>query len=129
MEIPKDDATETMENSEDADSQEELMSIENYRELNEQLTEVAMEAEKSIVQIMGIGQNENWVASQYTSSYQTTGLIVADNGPELLILTEYSDIRDAGLFRVVFADGTKHEAVMKQKDGNSNLAIFSVAKS
>lgn len=129
VEIPKDDATETMENSEDADSQEELMSIENYRELNEQLKEVAMEAEKSIVQIMGIGQNENWVASQYTSSYQTTGLIVADNGPELLILTEYSDIRDAGLFRVVFADGTKHEAVMKQKDGNSNLAIFSVAKS
>ena len=129
VEIPKDDATEAVEGSEDAASQEQLMTIENYRELNEQLTEVAMEAEKSIVQVMGIGQDENWATGQHASSHQTAGLIVADNGPELLILAKYSNIKDAGLFRVVFADGTEHEAVMKQKDGNSDLAIFSVAKS
>lgn len=128
VEIPKDDIAESVEDVEELSTQEQQMTIENYRELNEQMAEVASEAEKSIVKVTGIRQDENWESEQQVSPRYTVGLIVADNGPELLILTGYSDIKGAELFRITFADGTEHEAVIKQKDGNSDLAVFSVTK-
>lgn len=128
VEIPLDDENAETETPEVTDSTEQELTIQNYRELNEQLEAVALEAEKSIVQVTGIRQDENWASGQNATLHQISGLIVADNGPELLILTRYSDMKEAELFRVKFADSTEHEAVMKQKDGNSDLAIFSVAK-
>lgn len=128
VEIPKDDIIGEEDVSDEDSGQQAIVTIEDYRELNDQMNQVAIEAEKSIVRITGIKQDENWGNGQHSFLYQTTGLIVADNGPELLILTNYSDIKEAELFRVTFADGKQHEAVMKQKDGNSNLAVFSVAK-
>jgi serine protease Do len=53
---------------------------------------------------------------------------VGDNGRELLILSTYSDMKDMQLYRVEFADGESHEAVLKQKDASNNLAVFSVSK-
>lgn len=107
---------------------EKELTIESYRELNLLLGQVATEAQKSIVHITGIKLDENWVTGKIEASYHTSGLIVADNGRELLILTNYSDVKNGQLFQARFADDTSHEAVLKQKDKNTNLAVFSVAK-
>ena len=129
VEIPQDDELEETVQSEPEEVTSQVLTVEDYRDLNEVLIQVAAEAEKSVVLMTGIQQDEGWLTEQDSAAYQTSGLIVADNGRELLILANYSDMKDAQLFQAKFADGSVHEAVMKQKDGNINLAVFSVAKS
>lgn len=129
VEIPMDEETDKIEEAESVEAAEYEMTIQSYQELNEALGEVAKEAQKSMVQVTGILQGESWIGDMDSSSHVTSGLIVADNGRELLILTNYTSMRDMQLFQVEFADGTRHEATMKQKDSNIDMVIFSVARS
>ena len=130
VEIPKDEEAEEVTQPETVTElvQQEL-TMEDYRELNQVISEVAAEAKKCVVQVTGIAQDGSWANEQDSGALQSAGLIVADNGRELLILMNYSSVKSASLFQVEFADGTDHEAVLKQKDGTIDLAIFSVAKS
>lgn len=137
VEIPNEDEIKEDEDLEAVQSEvvepvQQKLTIENYFQLNDALNQVSYEIEKCIVVINGISQDASWgdMQSQLGEPiYQTSGVIVADNGRELLILSNYSSMKQAHLFQVKFIDGTEHEAVMKQKDGNTDLAIFSVAKS
>lgn len=129
VEIPDDDEIVDDEPVIQESTEEQVLTIDSYRELNVLLGEVATEAQKSVVHVSGIAQDQNWITGIDKPSTQTSGLIVADNGRELLILTNYSSMKEAQLFKVEFADGSVHEAVMKQKDGTTDLAVFSVAKS
>jgi len=129
VEIPEDEEKEEAALQEEARPEERELTIENYRELSSALKDVVREAKKSVVSVTGIKQDEGWLTGDADSYVKTFGVIIADNGRELLILTNYSSIEAADLFRVTFADGSEHEAVRKQEDGNSDMAIFSVAKS
>ncbi len=129
VEIPKDDEIIEEEPIVQDSTEEQELTIDSYRELNVLLGEVVSEAKKSVVHVSGITQDQSWITGINKPSSQTTGLIVADNGRELLILTNYSSMKEEQLYKVEFSDGSVHEAVMKQKDGTTDLAIFSVAKS
>ena len=100
-------------------------TVADYRELQSELSGLIKETEKKVVTISAIAQGDSWLS---TNIKKTTGVIVGDNGREFLILTTYSEMKDMQLFRVTFVDGTTHEAVLKQKDANNNLAVFSVSK-
>ena len=97
----------------------------DYRELQNALSDVIKEADKKIVTITGIKQGESWKTGNVK---ELTGVIVGDNGRELLILSTYSSAKDLQLFRAEFADGSVHSAVIKQKDKTNNIAVFSVSK-
>lgn len=130
VEIPKDEEAEEVTQPEaDTEALQQDLTIEDYRELNQVISEVTAEAQKCVVKVTGIAQDGSWANEQNADALQSAGLIVADNGRELLILTNYSSIKNASLFQVEFVDGTDHEAVLKQKDGTTDLAIFLVAKS
>lgn len=102
-----------------------LHNISDYRELQNAFMGVIKEAQKKVVYVKGIEQGQNWNDAQ---AKETTGVIVGDNGRELLILSIYSDMKDMQLYRVEFGSGESHEAVLKQKDASNNLAVFSVSK-
>lgn len=106
---------------------EKDLTIQDFYTLNNELKKVADEAGKSVVEVIGIVENADWTAEQGASSV-TAGLIVADNGRELLILADYSSMKDTQLFQVQFSDGSQHQAALKQKDSNLDIAIYSVAK-
>ncbi|MBO5522839.1 MAG: serine protease, partial [Roseburia sp.] len=57
---------------------------------------------------------------------QASGIIVAENGRELLILTERKVIADVEEIYVTFIDDSQVEASMKKYDGNTGIAILSV---
>lgn len=99
--------------------------ISDYRELQRALMQKIEEAQKEVVCVKGIEQGESWSDAK---GKETTGLIVGDNGRELLVLSTYSGMKNMQLYRVEFVDGSTHEAVLKQKDANNNLAVFSIAK-
>ena len=104
------------------------LTIDDYYVLNNELKQVANEAQKSVVVVSSIEESSIWTGSQSGVISNTSGLIVADNGRELLILAKYSPLKSLQFFRVEFADGSLHQASFKQKDANLDIAIFSVAK-
>lgn len=129
VEIPQDEEHEITEEPTVSEPVECELTIENYKELSKALSQVVREAKRSVVLLTGIQQDESWGNNFDSDFAQTYGFIVADNGRELLILANYSSMKDAQLFQAKFSDGSEQEAAMKQKDGNTDLAVFSVAKS
>ncbi len=118
-----------------ADQQEEssvtkdsLLTIDDYYVLNNELKQVAQEARESVVVVSSIEDSGNWSGNKNGVVNSTSGLIVADNGRELLILAKYSPLKSAQFFQVEFADETLRQASFKQKDANLDMAVFSVAK-
>ena len=53
----------------------------------------------------------------------------ADNGKELLILAGIKSILDAESLEIVFANGDSYDAVIKEEDYNTGLAVLSITKS
>lgn len=104
---------------------EVMHEIADYRELQNALMDVIKEAQKKVVYVKGIEQGQSWSDAKVK---EVSGVIVGDNGRELLILSIYSDMKEMQFYRVEFVDGASHEAVLKQKDASNNLAVFSVSK-
>ena len=64
----------------------------------------------------------------YESSGQRTGVIVADNGKEYLILVETEGLEDAEEFHVTFCDDTLLTAQIKRKDPISGFMVLAIER-
>ena len=58
---------------------------------------------------------------------QISGLIVANNGQNLFILTEYRVVENVERIQVTFYDGTMVDAIYQRHDGNTGLTILRVS--
>lgn len=104
------------------------LDIEDYSSLYSALSDVAREVQKSMVTVMGITSDVDWFNNVYENEGTVSGVIMADNGRELLILANYNAIKDAEIMKIRFRDGKEYEASLKKRDPNTNLAILSVSK-
>ncbi|HKM20926.1 MAG TPA: trypsin-like peptidase domain-containing protein [Lachnospiraceae bacterium] len=102
------------------------LEIDDYKILSEKLHGVATEAGKSMVTVTGLSSDMDWFMNSYENENQTSGLIVADNGKELLILAHKNVIENAESIQVTFCDGTEVAATNKKVDPNTGLAIVAV---
>ncbi len=105
------------------------LEITDYQKLQNKIYAIGEEQNQSIVTVTGVKSDMDWFNTPYESSGQASGVIIANNGQELLILTEKKVITDAQAIRVTFMDGTIVNAVLKQYDGNTGVAVLSVALS
>ncbi len=80
----------------------------------------------SMVTVTGVTSDVDWLNDTYESEVQTYGVVVESNGREYLILTDRDTIKQAENILVTFSDGTQAEAVIKQADRQTGLAIISV---
>lgn len=101
----------------------------DYQKLQNKIYAIGEEQNKSIVTVTGVKSDMDWFNTPYESSGQASGVVIANNGQELLILTEKKVITDAQAIRVTFVDGAIVNAVLKQYDGNTGVAVLSVALS
>ena len=104
------------------------LGVDDYNSLYNALSGVAREVKKSMVTVVGITSDVDWFNNVYESEGAISGIIVADNGRELLILANYSAIKDAEILKICFCDGMEYQAFLKKRDLNTDLAILSVAK-
>lgn len=102
------------------------MTVEDYENLYTTLYEVAVEAEKSIVNVTGVSSDVDWFQNTYQNTNQAAGLIVADNGKQLLILVNRTVADQAQHINVEFADHTTAEAMLRKYDSNTGLAVIGV---
>ena len=105
------------------------LGVEDYLSLLGNVKEVAKQARKSIVTVVGVTSDVGWLDNEYESEGAVSGVIVADNGKELLILANINSIKDADSIKIAFADGQEYPASMKKKDNNTGLAVISISKS
>ena len=108
---------------------QESLSIADYQTLQNQLYAIGSQANHSIVTVTSVVSNTDWFHNSYESEGQGSGVIIQENASEVLILTEQKVITDPSRITVTFIDGTTAGAVMKKYDGNTGIAVLSVARS
>ena len=105
---------------------EKNLDVSDYKQLYTQISRVAFEARKSLVTVTGIYPDTDWFQNPYEQNRATSGLLVADNGKELLIIAQTQAIRNAESVTVTFIDGTEHKASVKKTDHNTGLTVVGV---
>ena len=101
--------------------------VTTYRELYGALSEVARSTAQSMVGVAGISADYDWFNDPYETSGRTSGVIVADNGKETLILCCGADVLKAQRLQVTFADGTQAPAQIKGEDAVCGIAVLTVS--
>ena len=104
------------------------LEIGDYQKLYRNMYTVAKTfADHSMVTVTGVVSDVDWFDNTYENQGQTAGLIVADNGKELLILVDAAAISQAEELEVSFYSGRSVSASLKGKEEETGLAILSVA--
>lgn len=110
-------------------SAEETMPLEPlkpYQTQYEELYKVYREVESSMVTVTAVHSDVDWFNNTYQSEGMTAGVIIANNNRELLILSRKSSLNGAETIRISFCDGMEADAVIKQYDKNTDLAVLAV---
>lgn len=107
----------------------ETMTLEDYQGLQNEMYAIGREANRSIVGVTGVKSNTDWFNNAYESKGQGSGIIIADNGQELLILTERKVLSGAQSIYVTFVNDTSVEASVRKYDGNTGIAVLCVPNS
>lgn len=103
------------------------LNVSDYQKLYADMYQVVQEASRCLVTVTGVTSEMDWFDNPYENKGQTTGMIVAENGKELLILTEKEIVEQAESTHVTFCDGARAAAELKQADATTGLAVISVS--
>lgn len=102
------------------------LSLDNYKQLYTALATYVYELKQSMVTVTGVSSNLDWLNNLEESKNQASGVIIANNGKELLILVDYTPLQKAESLSLSFHNGLQVEATVKGKDPTTNLAVLAV---
>lgn len=102
------------------------LNLDNYKQLYASLSEFVSELNQYMVTVTGESSNVDWFNNVQVSKNQASGVIIANNGKELLILVDYTPLQKAESLSLVFYNGVQAEAVVKEQDTTTNLAVLAV---
>lgn len=100
--------------------------LEPYQMQYEELYKVYQEIASSMVTVTAVHADVDWFNNTDQSEGTTAGVIIANNNRELLILSRKSSLDNAQIIRVSFCNGVEADAVIKQYDENTDLAVLAV---
>lgn len=128
--IPDDEEPETQP-AEDAQAevvQPPDLDAESYKEIMKSVYEISKEANKSVVFIQPVRADAALSSDGSGTENSAAGIIVADNGQELLMLCENTICAESEKWTVTFADNSEYGVSLKKQDKNSGLAVFAVPR-
>ncbi len=99
----------------------------NYGELYSAMSSYVEELSRYMVTVTAVTSNIDWFNNVEESSNQTSGIMIQENGMELLILTDATTLQKAESLILTFDNGAQADARIKQTDSYTNLAVLSVA--
>lgn len=102
------------------------LNVSNYRQMHSALAEYAKTLQKTMVTITGIRSRVDWFNDVNESTNRSSGVIIANNTKELLILTDFTPLEKAERLHVTFCNGAETMAELKRKDPSTNLAVISI---
>lgn len=104
------------------------LNVDSYQILYDRLYERAQEANSFLVTVTGVASTMDWFQNEVENENTTSGVILADNGVEILVLAYANDLPDAQSYRITFCGEKPVEAQLKEKSSKTGLGIFSVRK-
>lgn len=122
--IPQDEQQE----EEQVQEQKTVLTTETYQEMLNNLKQVSGEVRKSVVEIRGAVTEEEFSKDQDDKEKSISGMIVADNGQELLILAGELPVKDAKIIRVTFSGDSQCDAILKSRDAGLGLCVYAVQR-
>ncbi|MGE9882737.1 S1C family serine protease [Blautia obeum] len=124
--IPQDeDEVEGEEENQDQEQTEPvILNDDSYRQMQQELKAASVKAGKSMVEI--VGWTESQGEAKEASGNNISGLIVADNGRELLVLGKKIPEEEAEKLQIVFCDGQSYPASLKKSDSILGFGIYAV---
>lgn len=102
------------------------LTLKEYGKLYGELQSLAEEASKSLVEVTTVSNGVDWFNEDYENRNQSVGMIIGDNGVELLILTRYSGVEGCDGIHITFSDDSEASAVLKKYDLITDLGVISV---
>ena len=129
--IPQDEQQEkdqTQQEEEQVQEQKPVLTTETYQEMLNNLKQVSGEVRKSVVEIQGAVTEEEFSKDQEDKEKSISGMIVADNGQELLILAGELPVKDAKIIRVTFSGDSQCDASLKSRDAGLGLCVYAVQR-
>lgn len=109
-----------------------VLNKDNYRQIYNALSVYVQELNHSMVTVTGVSSNIDWFNNTEESARQSSGVIIANNGKELLVLVDYTPLRNAESLTMTFSflDGSSGPAyqipvVLKAQDSTTDLAVLS----
>lgn len=109
--------------------QPQPLDADSYRQMQQSLTSIGVKANRSVVEIAGVLEDQDWTVESKDYKNSVSGLIVADNGRELLVLGKSTVAKDAKELKIVFNNGQAYPAALKKNDGNLGFGIYAVNRS
>ena len=109
-------------------SQPEI-GLEEYRQLYKDMLAVAEKPKRALVTVVGSSREMDYLNQNYENQKQISGLLAADNGQDLFILTEYRVVENVERIQVTFYDGSTVDAIYQRHDANTGLTILKVGLS
>lgn len=102
------------------------LSRDNYKQLYLAMSDYVEELNHYMVTVTGVTSNIDWFNNVEESRNQSFGVIIFNNGRELLILADYSPLNNAESLTLTFYNGVQAAAQLKEVDSTTNLAVISV---
>ena len=131
--LPEDDMENTDQKDDTKDEPEKViiekpatMDLAEYQALQNKMYAVGREADKFIVSVTNVKNDTDIFNTPYENKGIGSGVIIADTGEYLLILTEKKTIQGATSIRVTFVDDQTVKAELQQYDGNTGIAVLRV---
>ncbi|MBQ7066190.1 MAG: serine protease [Lachnospiraceae bacterium] len=107
-------------------SESKEISVEDYGNVYESLYELSSKSEDFMTTVTGVTQDTNWLQETFENENSISGVIVADNGVEYLVLAEANQLAEANEYRITFDNGVVKEAQLKGVDNQTGLGVFGV---
>lgn len=103
-----------------------VLDRDSHKEIYSAMSAYVAELEKYMVTVTAVTSDVDWFSSVRESRNQTSGIILTDNGRELLVLAEAKPLRTAESLTITFHNGSQTNAQIKQTDSYTGLAVLSV---
>lgn len=127
--IPR-DTKQTAENEADRSGKDgNGQKKDNYSKSVKSLSDVAKKGKRSVVSLLVLTGATIGNKEFVSESQSVSGVLIADNGQELLILGPTMEVGETQQIQATFCDGKKYQVTEKKSDANLELTIYAVKKS
>lgn len=127
--IPR-DTKQTAENEADRSGKDENgQKKDNYSKSVKSLSDVAKKGKRSVVSLLVLTGATIGNKEFVSESQSVSGVLIADNGQELLILGPTMEVGETQQIQATFCDGKKYQVTEKKSDANLELTIYAVKES
>lgn len=100
--------------------------VEGFSDFYKELNNIADASKEYMVEVTGVSDGTDWFNNAYKNENSSFGIIVADNGKELLIITNINTIKNSSDIEVRFSNEKKFTGYVKNSDDQTGIAVVAV---